>query len=110
MDVPQMGTVYSGQVLHEGFLMPLLCARPLHLFWRMNHSPRLEKQWVKCKQMDPAILRKASECCRLSSSSRHGGQRAEPAVPLPSSSQSLCFGRKGLLSEFAQEQKRFNFI
>lgn len=60
-----MGTVYSGRVLRGGFPMPLLCARPLHLSWRRNHWPRLEKQQVKRKQMDPAILRKASECCRL---------------------------------------------
>lgn len=45
-----------------------------------------------------------------SSSSRRGGQRAEPAASLPSSCQSLCFGQEGLLPEFAQEQKRFNFI
>ena len=63
--MPQTGTVYSGQVLRGGFLMPLLCARPLRLSRRMNHLPRLEKQRVKCKQMDPAVLRKVSECCRL---------------------------------------------
>lgn len=65
LDAPQMGTVYSGQVPRGGFPMPLLCARPLRLSRRANHWPRLEKQQVKRKQMDPAILRKVLERCRL---------------------------------------------
>lgn len=60
-----MGTVYSGQVLRGGFLTLLLSARPLRLSLRTNHWPRLEEQQVKREQMDPAILRKVSECCRL---------------------------------------------
>lgn len=51
--------------VHGGCPMPSLCASPLHLSWRMNHLPRLEKQQVKHKQMDSATLRKVPECGRL---------------------------------------------